>query len=125
MAQQLNGWGRATGWGTLTFGLAGAGAIGQESATGTAEVAITNVIGTTALNSVGLITNNILAVTLGAATSSLGSVSPSAASTVYPTGVLGTTGTTSLLIWTPVLPGVTDNFNPIVTGQSTNWQEVA
>ena len=157
MAQQLNGWGRATGWGTLTFGdsavpvattgvagtsalgsvistgaaltgvtgLAGAGAIGQESATGNAEVAITNVIGTTALNSVGLITNNILAVTLGAATSSLGSVSPSAASTVYPTGVLGTTGTTSLLIWTLVLPGVTDTFNPIVTGQSTNWQEVA
>ena len=133
MAQQLNGWGRATGWGSLSTGaaltgvtgLAGAGAIGQESATGTAEVDITGLAGTSALGTEGLITNNVLPITLGAATSSLGSISTSATANVYPTSVIGTTGITSLLIWTNVLPGVTDNFNPIVTGQSTNWQEVA
>jgi len=157
MAQQLNGWGRATGWGSLTFGdssvpvattgLAGTSALGSvistgaalvgvsgnaatsalgtETATGTAVVALTGLAGTSALGTEGLITNNVLPITLGAATSSLGSISTSAAANVYPTSVLGTTGITSLLIWTNVLPGVTDNFNPIVTGQSTNWQEVA
>jgi hypothetical protein len=75
---------------------------------------------------VGIISENIIAVTGFSATSALGALEETTAdANAYPTGVNATGFVSSVLVWGNVIPGVTDNFNLIVTGQSTNWQEVA
>ena len=79
----------------------------------------------TAVNSVGLITNNTLPITLGAATGSVNSVSIIAEANVFPTevnsiGVLG-----DILVWGLIDTSQTPNYSTISTSQTPNWSEVA
>ena len=101
--------------------------LGEETVTGDANVFPTNVIGTTALSSVGIISNNILPITLGAATGSITSLTTIADANVFvdntdvlATGVLG-----KLLIWSLVDDSQTPNYSTISTTQSPDWSEVA
>jgi hypothetical protein len=82
------------------------------------------VAGTSALGSIGIISNNIISVTLDAATSGLGSVTAAGTAAVVLEGVVGTTGTTHLLVWGEVDDSQTPNWSEISDSQTPSWSGV-
>jgi hypothetical protein len=103
----INGWGRGTwdegAWGealpvTLT-GLAATSALGTLTFDAEANVTVASQLGTTALGSISLVTNNAISVSGLSATSALGTSTVDAEANVTPAGQAGTsalgTATTS------------------------------
>ena len=90
-----------------------------------AIVGVSAVTSTSGLGDESIISNNILPITLGAATSSLGSVTPTAAADVDITGLLTTSGLGGVNVWGLVDTSQTPNYSTISTSQTPNWSEVA
>jgi len=99
--------------------------LGDETVTGDANVFPTNVIGTSALGNLGLVTVNILPVTLGAATGQVGNETVQADANVFPTGVLTETDLGKVFVWGQIVPGQTPDWTAISSPQTPNWKQVA
>ena len=97
----------------------------EETVTCDANVYPTNVVGTTGLGSVTTISNNILPVTMDAATGAVGSLSTTSDANIYPTGVNATGQIGKLLIWGTIIPGQDPSWGAISDSQDPGWQEVA
>ena len=85
----------------------------------------TGVAGTSALGTLTLVTNNIIAVTTDALTSALGSVTATGEANTSVTGVYGTGEISQILVWGIIVPGQDPSWGGIDDSQSPGWQEVA
>ena len=74
---------------------------------------------------IGLVTNNIIAVTMDAATGAVGTLSTSSAAGVDVTGETATSQLGKLLIWGTIIPGQDPSWGSISDSQDPGWQEVA
>ena len=105
--------------------VASTSALGDESVTCDANVAVTLAAMTSALGNENLITNNFLDVTLDAAVTTLASVTTKANADITTEGFELTSALNSVNIWERVAQGVTTTYTSVSTTQTPNWQEVA
>ena len=85
----------------------------------------TGVAGTSALGSLTLVTNNIIAVTTDALTSGLGSITAVGHANITLTGLYGTGEITSVLVWGNVVPGQTTSYSEVNPSQEPDWVDIA
>jgi len=93
---------------------------------GEANVTPTGQVGTSALGTISLVTNNNLSVTLNAATSGLGSVTVDAEANVTLDALTELTASVGkVLVWSKIDEDQTSNFDNITETQSPSWKDVA
>ena len=92
---------------------------------GEANVVPTGQVGTSALGTATLITNNNLSVTLNTATGSLGTVTTDSEANVAVIGVESIGSVGSVLVWSLIDDTQTKNYANINQTQTPNWEEVA
>jgi hypothetical protein len=98
---------------------------GDETVTGDANVYPTGVAGTSALGTLTLVTNNVIAVTTDALTSGLGSLTITGIANITLTGVVGTGGITSVLVWGEIDSSQDPSWSGVSDSQDPNWTDIA
>jgi len=92
---------------------------------GEANVNPSGQVGTSALGTASLITNNNLSVTLNASVSALGSVSTDCKSNVTLVGQELTSSLGVVLVWSRIDENQTPNYTSVTGTQTPSWVEVA
>jgi len=110
--------------------IAGAvGTVGSLSVAVDGEAIVTltgsGTVGTSALGTATLITNNNLSVTLNTATGSLGTVTTDSEANVAVIGVQSVGSVGQVLVWSLIDDTQTKNYANINQTQTPNWEEVA
>ena len=98
---------------------------GEETVTGDANVYPTGVAGTSALGTLTLVTNNVIAVTTDALTSGLGSLTITGTANITLTGVYGTGYVNQLLIWGKIDSSQDPSWSAVDDTQSPDWTDIA